>query len=475
MKTLWVVGAALLLWPAPGQALMAPQDQVLDTFPHALHEGMFPLCTGCHGGVPTGELERFYPDAATCVRCHELRGVEGVTWSGREPGTLVSNLAFAHEVHGAAVSATGDAELVCATCHTAEGGGRMDVDPLSADVCVSCHGHPAQRHTQDAECATCHVPLAESGLPLERIDAMRPPRDHFSGAFAAGAHGAALAGNEFRCSTCHTRQLCTACHVDADRSEIQSFPAAPADMRLPEARSRYPTPESHASEDFEWEHGALSEETSCATCHTRDDCASCHLPPLPAAAGELRRRSEVVAPGVGLSVDVPSSHESPHFLGEHPALAIPDMASCQSCHTSAFCVECHEGPGQPEFHPPNFVAEHAASAWNQTAECSTCHDAQAFCRSCHVQSGFAADGRLGPGYHDAEPLWLLRHAQAARQSLESCASCHSQRNCLQCHSTVGAFQVNPHGRDFDAKRAQEKNPGVCFACHSTNPIGGGGP
>ncbi|HSR43481.1 MAG TPA: cytochrome c3 family protein, partial [Longimicrobiales bacterium] len=76
---------------------------------------------------------------------------------------------------------------------------------------------------------------------------------------------------------------------------------------------------------------------------------------------------------------------------------------------------------------------------------------------------------------DAEPLWLLRHGQAARQSLESCASCHTQRQCLQCHSTFGAFQVNPHGADFDARRAWERNPGVCLACHLESPFGGGQP
>ncbi|HEX6589857.1 MAG TPA: cytochrome c3 family protein, partial [Longimicrobiales bacterium] len=80
-------------------------------------------------------------------------------------------------------------------------------------------------------------------------------------------------------------------------------------------------------------------------------------------------------------------------------------------------------------------------------------------------------GRLGSGFHDAQPLWLLRHGQAARQTLESCTTCHEQRDCMQCHSQTGSFQINPHGPDFDAERARDRNSRICFACHVADPIG----
>ena len=79
-------------------------------------------------------------------------------------------------------------------------------------------------------------------------------------------------------------------------------------------------------------------------------------------------------------------------------------------------------------------------------------------------------GRLDASFHDAQPVWLLRHAQAARQGLESCTSCHSQKDCLQCHSQLGAFGINPHGPDFDAARVQKRNPLICFACHVSDPL-----
>jgi hypothetical protein len=126
------------------------------------------------------------------------------------------------------------------------------------------------------------------------------------------------------------------------------------------------------------------------------------------------------------------------------------------------------------FHPNDFLARHATAAFGQRLECANCHDAEAFCVECHRSAGKASIGRTGASYHDAEPVWLLRHGQAARQGLETCASCHRQQDCLRCHSQLGAFRVNPHGSGFDAERAHRRNPFVCRACHDSDPIRGGG-
>jgi hypothetical protein len=162
------------------------------------------------------------------------------------------------------------------------------------------------------------------------------------------------------------------------------------------------------------------------------------------------------------------------------------------------CINCHDAAAagapalvanglasdQPraarpgEFHPANYMARHSAEAYGRRLECSNCHDSRVFCADCHASTGMSAArvrGRLGPGFHDAEPLWLLRHGQAARQGLESCASCHRQNECMQCHSVFGAFKVNPHGPGFDAARAQKRNAAICVACHLGNPLNGGVP
>jgi hypothetical protein len=122
------------------------------------------------------------------------------------------------------------------------------------------------------------------------------------------------------------------------------------------------------------------------------------------------------------------------------------------------------------FHPASFSLRHASAAYGQTMECANCHNVEAFCKACHQEAGLSPAARPGPGFHDAGPLWLLGHGQAARQGLESCASCHRQRDCVQCHSTVGSFRVNPHGPSFDAARASARAPETCRACHLKEPL-----
>jgi hypothetical protein len=468
------LAAALALLPVAALvALTVPRDR--QEFPHEAHAGLFPLCAGCHQGVETGFAAELYPEPASCAACHD--GVEFALASFTVPAPEPTNLRFDHVVHARAVAAAGGEEPVvsCATCHADAGAPRMTVDPLAAERCLGCHTRPNTPHLVGAPCATCHLTLAESRLPLERIAAFEVPADHESGRFILETHGALAVEETSRCATCHTQDRCVSCHVDAGRAEIALIPLAPPDMELPPAVAHYPVPASHRTPAFREAHGrglGASGAADCATCHTRDDCASCHLSPLPAAALALPLRATVVAPGVGLFQGAPASHQVPRFDRAHGTLAAADPAACATCHTQPFCVQCHSAPQQPVYHEANFVARHAADAWSRSTECASCHEVQVFCRSCHVQSGFGAQGRLGQGFHDAEPLWLLRHGQPARQSLESCASCHQQKDCLQCHSQLGAFRVNPHGPNFDARRAWARNPGICTACHLGNPFGG---
>jgi hypothetical protein len=92
-----------------------------------------------------------------------------------------------------------------------------------------------------------------------------------------------------------------------------------------------------------------------------------------------------------------------------------------------------------------------------------------FCTSCHVQSGFASKGGILQGsFHDAQSGFRYSHGKAARQSLESCVTCHSESDCLACHSAQGGRGFNPHGPDFDSERLKKKNPQTCAACHGKN-------
>jgi hypothetical protein len=142
--------------------------------------------------------------------------------------------------------------------------------------------------------------------------------------------------------------------------------------------------------------------------------------------------------------------------------------TCSGCHAQTFCADCHAGENKRRFHPANFAMRHSADAYGRETNCASCHNTEAFCRDCHREGGLASRGRLDVAFHTAQPLWLLQHGRAARQGLESCASCHEQRDCMACHSTTG-WGVNPHGRDFNADRMAKKAGVSCGFCHLTPP------
>jgi hypothetical protein len=498
-----VLCLAVLVLASASARLLAPQEQ---GFPHDKHAKLFPLCAGCHTGMPSGDSAAFYPDPAMCLRCHDGVDEERVNW--RAPTREISNLDFDHAVHARDVSREGT-PLACETCHTPAGAGRMQVQFALAPNCLSCHAHRAAQHFADAKCETCHVPLAQTRFTTERILALPSPPSHEQPNFLTELHGRLAETEVNSCATCHTRERCSSCHVNARQvAAIGSVPNAAPAMALPRWPARYPVPASHKSASWIEKHGAEASVKTCATCHTRDDCASCHRATQARVVNELPTRSEVEAPGVvELKRIAPLSHATPDFERKHGSLAASALATCTTCHTRSECSQCHENaaltdggarqptpqpvqpirpsagerqqaPGprvQPErsFHLPTFMLRHSSNAYGRRLECANCHDVRVFCRDCHTQSGLSTaggSGRLQGAFHDAEPLWLLRHARAARQGLESCTSCHTQRDCLQCHSELGAFRINPHGDDFDARRAQKRNPVTCFACHVDDPL-----
>ena len=513
MKTRLVVLLATLLavgWVSVPAATASASDvpsstavheAVRDTFPHLRHQGLFPFCTGCHEGIPEGNVPEQYPEPGSCAGCHDGVTERRVDWVPEvRPVGLVE---FSHPQHIRRVERHGEPEVECAQCHVAEGGERMEVVALDPVRCFTCHGNAEQEHFDPSRnCAQCHRNAAEAPGVAPRLGTFDQPTTHGADDFLL-THAPTTPRQELTCATCHVQQRCTACHVDPGLAPIQRMPQAPTDWTLPLMRAEYPVPSTHVSPFFERDHGRPAPNASdCSTCHTQDDCAACHLEPLPPSAEGLLRRPaphpgsgagttgalqvtrvslrhdtldvdpRYRGPGVGLVTNLPRSHESAFFMASHQTVAAAAPESCATCHTENYCASCHDAPQAPGFHPSNFATRHAAAASAMSAECANCHNTQAFCRQCHVEMGFGTEGRLGPGYHDAEPLWLIRHGQGARQGLEQCVTCHTQKDCLQCHSQVGAFKVSPHGPDFDPAAARSRNPYICTACHLGNPGGG---
>lgn len=443
-----------------------------EVFPHQRHARLFPDCQACHADVFSGDPYSIAPE--NCATCHDGEIQPEVAWSG--PRERPTNLTFTHEGHP---------ELDCATCHEPEEGeGPMRVERAVLSRCLVCHAPDAEGHrAEGSPCETCHVPLTEaSELPGERVAGFTPPPDHGREDFLS-LHGAEARADVGRCSVCHARESCLRCHVNGDRLEpVRSLaPDSRVASLVAEREGEWPEPASHAVEGWAFEHGeeARAAIETCANCHTRESCQTCHgAETAPAAVGRLPGRSPGGPAGVALSVPRPPGH-TPGFETEHGTAAASGQLECGACHRETFCVDCHDRPSRPSFHPVDFVARHGAEAFAEMVECSECHSNEVFCRDCHTQVGIAQSGARRAGavttFHDAQPDWLLVHGQAARQDLEACASCHQQSTCLRCHSAKSGWRVSPHGPGLDLDRVAEKSTMACGICHFDIPGGAGAP
>ncbi len=276
---------ALVLAGAAGRSPATPPVPD-EPFPHASHQGLFPLCTACHGGVAAGDSARtFTVDARTCAGCHDGDVMPEVEWTS--PVLPALNLKFDHELH---VTENGQA---CADCHQApDSKNRMEVVLPAPEVCMNCHG--SGPHTSEAnasDCRTCHDPIAAAPrIPVSAIAAYPRPEDHRAEDFAA-VHGKEARSGLDRCAVCHARQSCERCHLGA--APVPAVAELAPDSRFAglEKGTAYswPAPPGHDGRPWIYAHGkaAAAGIQRCATCHVRPDCVRCHGAEAPAVVSSL--------------------------------------------------------------------------------------------------------------------------------------------------------------------------------------------
>jgi hypothetical protein len=352
----------------------------------------------------------------------------------------------------------------------------MDVQHAVVEQCVACH-QPGGSHLSlpDSSCAGCHLTLAQATrLTAERVEAFPVPESHREPMFMLEGHGRSVKAGEkdapvpASCATCHAREFCTECHVDA--LEQRSIRALASDSRSLVHKAELVAPPSHQSANFVYRHAAETTggASQCRTCHTQESCTACHVTGLRQVSGLARWE-----PGRGRGAAVarvrPATHV-PDFRDRHGSLATAAPKSCTSCHTRTECLDCHRPTAASVggYHPAGFLTRHPAAAYSRETSCADCHSPTGFCASCHQQSGLVPQRTLRPGFHDAKKFFLVGHGQAARQSLETCIGCHTERDCLTCHSARGGRRFNPHGPGFDGARLKRKNPEMCTACHGAS-------
>lgn len=468
-RPLLALAATLLLGVAGAAALRQ------DRFDHEEHARLFPTCSSCHQGV-TDPSRSVWPKAESCASCHDGKVEEKVVWSpprGSPPG----NLRFTHAKHVEATAhkLPADSTLDCASCHQEKSGQWMSVRRTISRQCLDCHKLPADHlAAPDTACATCHLPLPEATtLTREQVARFGKPADHDAPDFLAKAgHGEAAkppAGSSWpvnpSCATCHARDFCAQCHVNAP--EIRLIQALAPDPRSLAIEARLEAPASHEERQFLSRHGAgaRKDPASCAACHTQESCVACHRA-QPGVASLI----PAAGPGRGIGARIERKQPASHVVGfadRHGQEAAAAPQSCAACHARSECLDCHRpnAGASGSYHPAGFLTRHPASAFSRESDCADCHNQGNFCASCHVNSGLAGNGRvLAGGFHDARGSFLLSHGTAARQNLESCVTCHTERDCLACHS-ARTRRFNPHGPGFDADRLRKKNPQTCAACH----------
>jgi hypothetical protein len=464
-------------------------------FDHAVHLRLFPgSCTTCHPGAADARAT-FWPEPTACRACHDGEVEKLVDW--RPPvAAPPSNLRFTHPRHR---EVTADS-VGCRACHTGPDSGRA-VLRRRVDRCIACH-QPGSQHlaVADRQCATCHLPLARAtALPREEVAGFPVPVTHQQPGFALGGHGERAEATDSlgrktvaaSCATCHARQFCTNCHVNAP--EVAAIQALAPDERSLVHRYRFSAPPGHSSAGFLTGHGreARRDATSCQVCHAQPSCTTCHVgQPLPAPVRAMHPPGPDGTRAIGARLErrPPASHVG-SFREQHGRQAAARPKSCATCHVQGDCLSCHRGnaaqasnaplaaparSARSDYHPTGFLVRHPSAAYARQTTCADCHNTQQFCVSCHAQAGLNARRSLGSStFHDGRAGFIVGHGQAARQSLESCVSCHVERDCTACHSSVGrGFRFSPHGPGFDPVRLRRRNPELCIACHGLAIPGG---
>lgn len=189
---------------------------------------------------------------------------------------------------------------------------------------------------------------------------------------------------------------------------------------------------------------------ACFRCHSLEEgakapgaCEACHTPQfalVPAShettawytrfgesgghAAAAREESAAVAEAVAFFAKAEPVDEK-HAVG--PVLG-PSSAvnSCLTCHTSAYCTDCH---GVPMPHPDGFTENHGAEGRRSPETCGTCHARNAaeaarqdFCNACHHPQS-------RPGVS-----WQRTHREAViAEGSQPCLDCHNPRYCSACH------------------------------------------
>ena len=387
----------------------------------------------------------------------------------------------------------------CDACHAGIASGDSASMLPPPELCAGCHNGDMVRQVNWQP-----HPFRPTNLALDHVPHV---------AMFMGMEG----GAETACQRCHARAdslpfmdvgradpaRCLSCHGEGAPSHLAQTQCQPCHVSLHEASglaaadiAAFPKPPSH---DSTWvlHHQQAAQGGTCAVCHTRDFCASCHVnatsvPAIDSLALDARVASLVK--GVRRTYPEPPSHLAGDWDRMHGAVARASVAECANCHAQESCYGCHRleervppvrllpsrasGAAfgvdlsgiRPADHLPDQLLRHRTMAAGGDVTCNRCHT-QAYCASCH-------DAARAPGFHG--PDFVARHASQAFAREEECASCHNtQVFCRDCHRTLGRADTKApvgSGKFHDAQPGwlfghggvARRSIETCASCHAQN-------
>ena len=276
-------------------------------------------------------------------------------------GSFTPACSLCHGTQSRAQATTAHTGVTCYQCHLSDGAwslpshkGQELLGMYPKALVGLGYRSPAGQTARNA-CLRCHASVLEG---ISTGDGLRVKHSSCAtGSSCDSCHAATAHPKATRWAAAPVMEDCVACHKENDAPTECTVCHTQEKERS--TRARGPWQVTHGK-DWRKMHG-MGQTDSCSTCHPVGFCAKCH------------------------NVAVPHPAD---FGATHGDMAIQDLESCQTCHTSrAFCDACH---GMPMPHPSGFLKRHSTlTRGDQDPACLRCHEANDCdnCHSSHVHPG----------------------------------------------------------------------------------------
>ena len=423
------IASLFLISGAAAQKTATAPSGSADFLIHAFHKqqlGGELDCSLCHVPLKEGSVTLKRPGHDECMQCHsddfnkELKqkvcaqchssfpptGADDLVPFPRYKGSRAILFDFSHQKHvdqKARVDSKTGFRADCTFCHKFDAQGQFGTFP-GHEQCATCHSKPGMKpqltaNMDAAGCRGCHTPeeIENPGFTETRRFAGEHPvagGKYVNIAFSHVGHFKARDQFSLNCTTCHyaipnstsianltlPRMIdCVQCHDSARTIKAEfrmsncktcHLDTVSVNAAVPNSHTRNVKPDFH-TEAFRLHHAeeASAEGAKCFVCHqnvqsvsvNRTQCDSCH------------------------QVMLPANHTTRWKDDLHGKYAALDRTTCATCHTAAYCSDCHNQLPRSHNPLPYYKAgAHAYPAKLDLRSCFTCHTFENTCSECHV-------------------------------------------------------------------------------------------